>query len=384
MTQQDRESIERAQRLDAMSQLVGRFAHDLSNLLATIVLNLNLIEKKCADPTALGFAASALRAADRGASLAQRMLAFAGRQQLARSPTDLGHLVSRMRDTLARSAGPDVEVVLRRTEAASASVDADQIEFALASLAENAREAMPRGGFLAIEIASTRVTAETSDLAPGDYAVIAVEDTGDGMSKEAQERAFEPFFTTKATQEHLGLGLSVVLGIAKQHGGTARLMRAASGGCRIEIHLPCATGLEQAATAADAVSLGQAPRPKATVLVVDDDPDLRMVAEDGLKSLGCDVLLADCGLAALDILGSDPAVDLLMVDVRMAGMDGLELIERARALRPGLKTLIMTGGAEVPQARGRGATALLRKPFRAADLARSLASLLSGNEYQTQ
>jgi CheY-like chemotaxis protein len=384
MTQQDRESIERNRRLDAMSQLVGRFAHDLSNLLATIVLNLNLIEKKCADPTALGFAASALRAADRGASLAQRMLAFAGRQQLARSPTDLGHLVSRMRDTLVRSAGPDVEVVLRRAEAASASVDADQIEFALASLAENAREAMPRGGHLAIEIANARVAAETSDLAPGDYAVIAVEDTGDGMSEEARERAFEPFFTTKATQEHLGLGLSVVLGIAKQHGGTARLMRVASGGCRIEIHLPCATEPEQAATAGDAAPLGRAPRPKATVLVVDDDPDLRMVAEDGLKSLGCDVLLADCGLAALDILGSGPAVDLLMVDVRMAGMDGLELIERARALRPGLKALIMTGGAEVPQGRGRGATALLRKPFRAADLARSIASLLSGNMHRTQ
>jgi len=184
MTQEDRESIERARRLDAMSQFVGRFAHDFSNLLATIVLNLNLIEKKCVDPTALGFAASALRAADRGASLAQRMLAFAGRQQLARSPTDLAHLVSRVRDSLARSAGPDVEVMLRRAEAASASVDADQIEFALVNLAENAREAMPRGGYLAIEIANTRVAAETSDLAPGDYAVIAVEDSGDGMSEE--------------------------------------------------------------------------------------------------------------------------------------------------------------------------------------------------------
>ena len=384
MTQQDHESIERAQRLDAMSQLVGRFAHDLSNLLATIVLNLNLIEKKCVDPTALGFATSALRAADRGASLAQRMLAFAGRQQLVRSPTDLDHLISRMRDTLVRSAGPGVEVVLRRAEAASASVDADQIEFALASLAENAREAMPRGGRLAIEIANTRVAAETSDLAPGDYVVIAVEDTGDGMSEEARERAFEPFFTTKTTQEHLGLGLSVVLGIAKQHGGTARLMRAASGGCRIEIHLPCTAGPEQAATAGAAAPLGRAPRPKTTVLVVDDDPDLRMVAEDGLRSLGCDVLLADCGPTALHILDSGPAVDLLMVDVRMAGMDGLELIERARARRPDLKALIMTGGAEVPQARGRGGTALLRKPFRAADLAQSIALLLSENMHRTQ
>ena len=161
-------------------------------------------------------------------------------------------------------------------------------------------------------------------------------------------------------------------------------MRAASGGCRIEIHLPCTAGPEQAATAGAAAPLGRAPRPKATVLVVDDDPDLRMVAEDGLKSLGCDVLLADCGPTALHILGSGPAVDLLMVDVRMAGMDGLELIERARALRPGLKALIMTGGAEVPRARGRGATALLRKPFRAADLARGIASLLSGNIHRTQ
>ncbi len=385
MTEDDRESLERARRVDALSQVIGRFAHDFSNVLATIVLNLNLIEKKCGDPTAVWFAGSALRAADRGAKLAERLLAFAGKQKLARVPTDLNLLVSGMRDLLSRTAGPAVELVQSGAEGLwPASVDRDQIELALVSLTENARDAMPRGGRLAIEMANTRISAGLSYLVPGDYVLLALEDTGEGLSEDAIERAFEPFFSTRRSHDHPGLGLSVVRGIAKAHGGSACVMRGTGGGCRVEIYLPRASeaGARAAADVAT-VPLRSAQPENTKVLVVDDDPDLLAVAQEGLVSLGCDVLLAGSGPAALEVLASNPTIDLLLVDVSMAGMSGLELVGRAREMRPGLRTLVMTGGAEVPGPRGGGQRpAVLRKPFRSADLARAIEGAMSADATQ--
>ena len=382
MTEDDRESQERARRLEALSQVIGRFAHDFSNVLATIVLNLNLIEKKCADPTAVWFAGSALRAADRGANLANRLLAFCGKQTLSRAPVDLGALISGMRDLLSRTLGPAVELVLSCPKGAwLASADRDQIELALTNLTENARDAMPRGGQLTIEIANARIAAPTTDLAPGDYAVLTFEDTGEGVSQEAMQRAFEPFFSTRRGQEHPGLGLSAVLGIAKAHGGSARLARATGGGCRVEVYLPRATEAEMRAAPA---SETPQPPPKesanTTVLVVDDNPDLLAVVQEGLAGLGYDVLLAHSGPAALEVLASRPPIDLMMVDLTMAGMDGLELIRRAREMRPGLKALFMTGAGEIPGLRkGEHEPHLLRKPFRTADLAQALAVVMAGD-----
>ena len=383
MTDDDRERLERAKRLNALSQVVGRFAHDFGNLLAAIVLNLTLIERKCTDPTVLGFAGSALRAAERGAILASRLMAFAGKQQLSRASTDLKLLISGMRDLLSRVAGPAVEVVVRAPEGLwPVSIDRDQIEFALVNVTENARDAMPDGGALTIEMANAQIATEAPDLAPGDYVIIAITDTGEGLSEEASERAFEPFFSTRRSQEHPGLGLSVVLGIAKAHGGSARLMPAAGGGSRIEIYLPRATEVEINAPRDPVTALSWASRSaKTTVLVVDDDPDLLAVVQDGLTGLSCDVLVADGGVAALEIVASRSPIDLLMVDLNMKAMTGLELIRRARIVRHGLKALIMTGGGDVPDVRKTvPKTALLRKPFRAADLARAIANIVSDDE----
>ena len=377
MTDVDRENRERARRLDALSEVVGRFAHDFSNLLATIVLNLNMIEKKCSDPTALSFAVSALRAADRGANLANRLLALAGKQRLARAPADIYLLVSQMRDRLSRVAGPTVELVMRSDEKVwPVSVDPDQIEFALVNLVENARDAMPSGGALTIEMANAEIAVPAPDLAPGDYVNISVADTGEGLSGEASERAFEPFFTTKRGSEHAGLGLGTVLGIAKAHGGNARIARAAGGGCRVEIYLPRATEADNLAVGDPVTALSRLNRSaKTTILVVDDDPDLLAVVQDGLNSLGCHVLLADGGGAALEIIASQSPIDLLMVDMNLAGMKGPHLIQRARDMRPGLRVLIMTGGHENL---GTPATiAVLRKPFRSADLERAIVVALS-------
>ena len=377
-------SSERARRLDALSELVTRFAHDLNNVLSTVALNLTVIEKKCTDPTALWFTASALRAADRGTDLVQRLLAFAGKQTITRAPADLNSLLARMRSAFSRTVGPKVELILRAAEDLwPVSVDADQIEFALVQVASNAHDAMPEGGHLIVETSNVRVTAATADLAAGDYVALSIEDTGEGCSEAALERAFEPFFSTKTDQAHVGLGLSVVLGIAKQHGGTARVLASSGGGCRVEIFLPRASDAEiSAARSREAAPRGRQ-LAKSTVLVVDDDPDLRAVARDGLEILGCDVLLAGGGPDALEILKSHGPVDLLMVDVRMGGMDGLELIQRARGIWPGLKALVMTGGAEVPDSRN-GATRMLRKPFRVDDLAQEIAALLSSDQPASQ
>jgi nitrogen-specific signal transduction histidine kinase/ActR/RegA family two-component response regulator len=377
-------SRERARRLDALSELVARFAHDFNNVLSTIALNLTLIEKRCTDPTALWFAASALRAADRGTGLAQRLLAFAGKQTIARAPAELNSLLARMRSSLSRTAGPKVELILRAAEDLwPVSVDPDQIEFALVQVASNAHDAMPEGGHLTVETSNVRVTAATADLAAGDYVALSIEDTGEGCSEAALERVFEPFFTTKTDQTHLGLGLSVVLGIAKQHGGTARVLPASGGGCRVEICLPRASEAEISASRRHEIAPQRRQLAKSTVLVVDDDPDLRAVARDGLEILGCNVLLADGGPDALEILKSHGPVDLLMVDVRMGGMDGLELIQRARGIWPGLKALVMTGGTE-PPALLHDATRILRKPFRVDDLAQEIGALLSRNEPASQ
>jgi CheY-like chemotaxis protein len=371
------------EKLDLLGEVIGRFAHDLNNLFATIVLNLNLIESKSADPTAKWFAGSALRAADRGTSLSNRLLAFVGKQTLECVPTDLHGLVSGMRDQLSRAAGPTVELILSADEALwPVLVDRDQIAFALVNVTENARDAMPRGGRLTIELANARLDEPTPDLAAGEFVVIALEDSGEGLSAEAMARAFEPFFSTRRSHEHPGLGLSAVLGIARAHGGSAQLSRAAQGGCRVALFLPRApeSDLRQSDEGDSAASRA---KQLATVLVVDDDPDLLAVAREGLASLGCDVLATDSGSDALDKLASNPAIDLLMVDLNLVGMTGLELIRRAREVRPGLKALIMTGGADLPSARqGGGRLPLLSKPFRAPDLARAIAVVLSTDSTQ--
>jgi hypothetical protein len=289
-----------------------------------------------------------------------------------------------MRSPLARTAGPKVELILRAAEDLwPVSIDADQIEFALVQVASNAHDAMPEGGHLKVETSNARVAAATADLAAGDYVALSLEDTVEGCSEAALERAFEPFFSTRTDPAHLGLGLSVVLGIAKQHGGTARVLPASGGGCRVEIYLPRAREAEISASRSQEAAPQARQLAKSTVLVVDDDPDLRAVARDGLEILGCDVLLADGGPEALDILKSHGQVDLLMVDVRMGGMNGLELIQRARGIWPDLKALVMTGGAEVPDLRD-AAIGMLRKPFRVDDLAQEIAALLSRGEPASQ
>ena len=364
----------RSDRFDALGRVVGNAAHDFSNLLASIVLNLNLIEDKVADPEILWLARNALRAADRGTALTHRLLAFAGKQRLARAAVDLNTLLSVRRDLFSRTVGPSVEVEYRLAHNLwPVLADPDQIELAVVSLALNARDAMPDGGHLTIETANRRLRDGEADCAAGDYVKLSLADSGTGMSGEALERAFEPFFTTRETLERTGLGLSVVLGIARQHGGGAAI-ESSSDGTAAEIYLPRTNSFASEATKGGVGEPDLIRDTAPSVLVVDDDMALRAVVLDGLKSLGCEVLQAENGARALEILASDRRIDLLMADVRMEGMSGLVLIERARSVRPGLNVLIMTGYADgLDLGPHKQEIAVLRKPFRAADLAHQIA-----------
>jgi len=364
----------RSDRFDALGRVVGNAAHDFSNLLASIVLNLDLIEKKVADPEILWLARNALRAADRGTALTHRLLAFAGKQRLARAAVDLNTLLSARRDLFSRTVGPSVEVEYRLShDLWPVLADPDQIELAVVSLALNARDAMPDGGRLTIETAKRRLRDGEGDCAAGDYVELSLSDSGTGMSGEALERAFEPFFTTRGTPERTGLGLSVVQGIARRHGGGAAI-QSSSEGTAAEIYLPRTISISSEATKGGVGEPDLIRNAAPSVLVVDDDPALRAVVLDGLKSLGCEVLQAENGPRALEILASDRRIDLLMADVRMAGMSGLVLIERARSVRPGLNVLIMTGYGEGPGHDAlREDIPVLRKPFRVADLAHQIA-----------
>lgn len=364
-----------AQQLDALRQLTGTVAHDFSNLLAAIALNLNLIEKHADGPALRPALQAATRATQRGSALTDQLMAFAGKRQVTLEAIDLEQLLSGMRAELQRmlgrgvrlavSAGPGIWPVL---------VDPCQVETALLSVAANARDAMPHGGSLSIAAANRRVATPAADLAAGDYVVVSIADTGDGMSEPVLARAFEPFFTTREERKGSGLGLSIVLDVARRHGGAVQIRSRVGAGTTVELYFPRATAVKEAASAAPPTS---GLRRRRTALLVDDDAALRAALTEVLEEFGCDVVAAADGAAALGILRSDRPVDLLLVDLKMAGMGGLEVVHRARRLRPALKVLVMTGYGDMAEetAAAAGIAGVLRKPFRIEELAAEITRL---------
>ena len=366
-------------KLEAVRQLTGTVAHDFSNLMAAIALNLNLIEKHVDDPGLLRSVQAATRAVRRGSELTDQLMTFAGKRQVSLEATDLNALLAGIRGRLQRTVGSRVRLVLSSgPDPWPALVDPYQIETAILNLAANARDAMAEGGSLRIATANRRVAAVVPDLAPGDYVVVSVMDTGQGMSEAVMARAFEPFFTTRGDSKGTGLGLSIVLDIAKRHGGTAQIGSRVGAGTTVDLYLP------RAVTARPNRAASAAPAPRApglgrgrTILLVDDDAELRAALADALEGMGCEVVHGGDGAAALRVLRSDLPVDLLLVDVKMAGMSGPEVVRRAHVLRPGLKVLVMTGYGDISELRASslGVASVLRKPFRAEQLAAEIARL---------
>ena len=348
-------ALVQAQKMEAVGQLTGGLAHDFNNLLTGIVGSLELlhtrVEQGRTDEISR-YIAGAQGSANRAAVLTHRLLAFSRQQTLDPKLISLNRLVEGMEELIRRTIGPEIQFnVLGATDLWTTRCDPSQLENALLNLCINARHAMPGGGSLTVKTANVRLDAEAANrtgVPAGQYVALYVTDTGLGMPPEVIARAFDPFFTTKPIGEGSGLGLSMVYGFARQSGGQARIDSQVGKGTTIQIFLPRHDGPAQAegAEANPVLILPQAPA-HGTVLVVDDEPTIRMLVTEVLEELGYVALEAADGASGLKMLLSGTRVDLLVTDVGLpGGMNGRQVAAAARVLQPGLKVLFITGYAE--------------------------------------
>ncbi len=377
--------LREAQKMQAIGQLTGGIAHDFNNLLQVILGNLEFVRAKLDGDAKLQTRIErASWAAQRGATLTGQLLAFARKQPLAPAAIDLAATMPDLIPLLRRTLGEHIEV--RYIETAGlwpAMADPAQLESAVLNLALNARDAMPSGGRLTIELGNKVLDHEYArhhaEVTPGDYAMVAVSDTGHGMTPEVLTRVFEPFFTTKPDGKGTGLGLAMVFGFVKQSGGHVKVYSEPGEGTTVKLYLPRALGAAVAAHRAGApIDL---PRGTGTVLVVEDEAAVREIACAILGDLGYRVLEAGDGEEALRVFGANAAsVDLLLTDVVLPGrVRGRELSERVRMVRPGVKVLFMSGYTEnsiVHHGRLDDGVQLIGKPFKREQLARKVAEAL--------
>jgi CheY-like chemotaxis protein len=323
---------------------------------------------------------AAMSSANRAASLTHRLLAFARRQSLNQRPVDVNHMVMSMEELLRRTIGESIELeVDLHTTSCLTNTDEHQLENALLNLVINARDAMPDGGRLLIQTELTHNALLQDALAPGDYVRLRVQDTGLGMSSEVIARAFDPFFTTKPIGQGTGLGLSMVYGFINQTGGRVSIASEEGRGTRIDLLLPCHHDAAEAPVSIDRSIEPPRASQGERVLVVEDEPDVRMLVVDVLKELGYRVEVACDSHEALPVLQGNEPVDLLVTDVGLPGLNGRQLAEVARQHRPGLKVLFMTGYAREAEVRGDfldPGMDLLTKPFSIDELAQRVRQLI--------
>ncbi|AXV18088.1 hybrid sensor histidine kinase/response regulator (plasmid) [Neorhizobium sp. SOG26] len=343
------EQLRQAQKMEAIGQLTGGVAHDFNNLLMAVLGNLELLRKHVAgDVKATRLIDGALQGAKRGASLTQRLLAFARRQDLQVGPVDLARLVTEMEDLLQRSVGSRIAVGVAVPERLPpVSADANQVELALLNLAVNARDAMPDGGAIRIELKEIEHTTEADGLVPGRYVVLAVIDQGQGMDAATLQKAIEPFFSTKELGKGTGLGLSMVHGLALQLNGRLKLTSAPGKGTTAELWIPVSTTdvPEQEQRTATETSAEASPK---RILLVDDDVLIAMSSADMLSDLGHEVVEAHSGKEALALIDGGATFDLMITDYSMPGMTGAELAKAARDRLPRLPILLASGYADLP------------------------------------
>jgi PAS domain S-box-containing protein len=365
------EALRHSQKMETLGQLSGGIAHDFNNLLTGIIGSLDIIRRRMATSRLdeiPRFMDAASASAQRAGALTHRLLAFARRQSLDIRPNDVNRVIEDMGDLLHRTLGEHIQLECSLgADVWTAFTDANQLESAILNLALNARDAMPDGGELTIETANARLdaayTSRQDDVEPGDYVAIGVSDTGSGMAADVAAKAFDPFFTTKPAGKGSGLGLSMVYGFAKQSRGHLRIYSEVGHGTTVKLYLPRA--LQDAVVLEK--SARDAPRGQGeTILVVEDDATVRMILADALEELGYNVLLASDARPAIPILQSDRRIDLMVSDVILPHINGRKLAEIARASRPDLRVLFVTGYAENATFRGDFLDAgmdMLTKPF---------------------
>ena len=378
------EQLNQAQKMEAIGQLTGGVAHDFNNLLTVILGNLDTCLRRApaGDGKLQRAIEHATQGAERAAALTHQLLAFARRQPLNPKPTVINQLVTTFLELIRRTLPEDISVQSRLSGGVGyVSVDPNQMESALLNLAVNARDAMSGKGTLSIDTELIDLDAnearDLGDLNPGPHAVICVTDTGCGMPPDVVARAFDPFFTTKPQGQGTGLGLSQVFGFVKQSGGTVKLQSSEGRGTTVKIYLPRI----QKAASSEAPDDGEKDLKghQETVLVVEDEEGVRSYSIDCLQELGFNVLSADDGPSALELIAAHPEIRLLFTDVGLPRMNGRELAERARKLRPELPVLFTTGYSQdemFRQGKLASKTILLTKPFSRKRLAECVGRLL--------
>ncbi|WP_341914371.1 PAS domain-containing protein [Ferrovibrio terrae] len=381
------ETLRQAHKMEAVGQLTGGLAHDFNNLLMAVSGALELTRKfinqgRYTDVEK--YIAAAQDGTKRAAALTHRLLAFSRRQTLAPRPADINQVISGMVDLIQRTVGPSIKVAnVGSTGLWTAMVDVPQLENALLNLCINARDAMPDGGRITIETSNRSIdwhAARQLDLSKGQYLSLCVSDTGTGMPPEVIARAFEPFFTTKPLGEGTGLGLSMIYGFARQSGGQVRIYSEVGQGATVWIYLPRHLGKAEEDEILPVAEVLKPARQGETVLLVDDEAMVRMLIVDVLGEAGYTVLEAGDGLAGLRILQSDAQIDLLVTDVGLpGGMNGRQMADAARASRPDLKVLFITGYAENALLRNgqlETGMSILTKPFEIDTLAGRIRELI--------
>jgi PAS domain S-box-containing protein len=369
------EALRQAQKMEAVGRLTGGIAHDFNNLLTPIMGGLELIAARVEDPRLKRIAETALESTRRGAKLTGQLLAFSRIQRISMAPVAVNEVIESMLRLLRHTIGSAVEIETRLDpEAGFGLCDANQLENAILNLAINARDAMPEGGTLTIATGRLRLDEEL-DHPSGEFVRVTVSDTGDGMTPDVLARATEPFFSTKPLGKGTGLGLAQVYGIARQSGGTLRLNSEPGKGTSVDILLSAGSPPEAAAEplGAAAGEPSGAAAGAATILVVDDDRDVRAFLADSLEGMGHKVVAVGSGQEGLDSLaGWRP--DVALIDYAMPGMHGADVARAARDLHPGLPIIFVTGYAETGQLEAALGpdVPLLRKPFTVADLAQAV------------
>lgn len=374
-------ALVQAQKMEAIGHLTGGIAHDFNNLLTAVVGNIDLIRSRASDPKLLKLAENAFMAAERGSRLTAQLLAFSRTQKLSMQSVDVNGLITGMSDLLNQSLGPQIALRIDLAPGLPpALADPNQLELAILNLAINARDAIEcRDGEITIATSQIEVTDAEGDCPPGPhinpdtFINIAVTDNGTGMTPQVLARAFDPFFTTKPAGKGTGLGLSQVYGIAHQAGGSAQIATQVDKGTTVSIRL-CPSQHLAAAVAGELQQAAQ--RNSETVLVVDDDPDVRTLVEDFLKELGYRTHVVESGEAALELL-NEIRPDVLVADFAMPGLNGAEIGRAIRLRLPHLPILFFSGYADTAALEDAvGKAPLLRKPFRPVELAAAIRALL--------
>ncbi len=361
---------------EMLSRLCGGLGHDLANLFQSIRLNVNLLERRAGSQPVDKPMRGIGQAADRGLSLTRQLLAYAGRQHLECVPTDINRLLAQMAPSLAAQAGSGIRLKLRpASQLWPAHADPEQISQAIVNIVTNACEATKGTGEITIATAYATLPAESGVRVAGDYVLISIADTGPGMDRETLSSAFQPYFTTKKNADSKGLGLSTTLGVMRQHRGDIHVDSHPGQGTRVTLSLPRSTALEPCAPYVDDdfddeedLAAAEETGGGKTVLVVDDDAVVRAAAVDMLESYGYDVLFSASAAEALEVIGSKRSIQLILADYKLGAMNGIELVRQARALRPDLKAILISGFGDLKARAQDENIMVLQKPLRAEQL----------------